>query len=191
MKTQILLKHNAPVSIIGVLLLATMALIGCKVISNSNRLIGLDPVRLTLDDLYAMGLRKSKRIGRDLAGASQLSVIGGFRQGEIGDMNIQYWLFDSAATARKAANAQWTWTFAAMPNFHPEPNPEDVIGDATWRNIPRNRKRWEEGPTDIYFVKHNLLVSIRTNGHASHRLQEARDIARNIEAKIEAVLQKK
>ena len=193
MKTQILLKHKAPVSIIGFLLLMIATLIGCKVLPNVNRVMGLDAVRLTLDDLYEIGLRKSNRIGGHRTGGpiKQLSVIGGFRQGTSGDLDIQYWLFDSASTAKKAAEARWTWTFAAMPNFHPEPNSKDVIGDATWRNIHTNRKKWEDGLTDIYFVKHNLLVSVRTAGHASNRLQNARDIARNIETKIEAILSQK
>ena len=39
------------------------------------------------------------------------------------------------------------------------------------------------------FVKYNLLVSIRTIGHG--HLQYARDIARHIDTKIEAVLKKK
>ena len=45
--------------------------------------------------------------------------------------------------------------------------------------------------TDIYFVKHNVLVSVRTEVHPPNQLQVARDIARHIEAKIAAVLNKK
>ena len=193
MKTQIFSMKNVPASIIGFLLIATITPIGCKVFV--NRVIESDTVLLTLDDLHKMGLRNGGRIGRhvnDLSPIKQLYVIAGFEQGwSGGDLNIQYWLFDSSSTAKKAAEAAWTWTFAAVPNFHPELNPDDVIGDATWRNIYRSRKAWEKGPTDIYFVKYNLLVSVRTNGPPSNRLQNARDIARHIETQIAAVLKKK
>ena len=188
MKTQILSMRHAPISLIGFLLLVTTTLIGCGVFV--NRLIGLDPVFLTQDDLHRMGLRKSERI-RDhpygIGGTREFHVIAGLEQRGY-QLNVQYWLFNSSSTAKKAAEAEWIWTFAAMPNFHPELNPEDVIGDATWRRIHRRWKEWEKGPTDIYFVKYNLLVRIRTNGHPSNRLQFARDAARKIEAQIEALL---
>ena len=105
--------------------------------------------------------------------------------------NVQYWLFDSSSIAKNAAAGAWIWLSAAVPNFHPELNPENVIGDATWRRIPKSWKDWKKGPTDIYFVKNNLLVSVRTNGHPPERLQRARDATRKIAAKIEAVLEKK
>jgi|GEM_PF-1727168 len=47
----------------------------------------------------------------------------------------------------------------------------------------------ENDKTDIRFVKYNLLVSVRASGHG--HLQYAQDIARHIEAKLEAVLKKK
>ena len=194
MKTQIFSMRSAPVSIISFLLLVTTTQIGCGVFV--NRVIGLDPVLITLDDLHRMGLRKSERVYRrlnDPYGISgpikKLSVIAGFEQRGY-QLTVQYWLFDSSYTAKKAAEVAWIWTFAAMPNFHPELNPEDVIGDATWCRIPTKWREWEEGPTDIYFVKYNLLVSVRTKGHPSNRLQDARDAARKIESQIAAVLLK-
>ena len=192
MKIQILSRRNARVSIIGFLLLVTTTLLGCGVFFNVNCVIGLNAVILTQDDLYRMGLRKSDRIGRrlnDLSSIKKLSVIGGFEQRR-GGGTVQYWLFDSSYTAKKAAETEWIWTFAAMANFHPELNPEDVIGDATWHRIHRSWKEWEEGPPDLYFVKYNLLVSLRIDGHPSNRLQSTRDAARSIEAQIEAVLLK-
>ena len=193
MKTQRFSRSDTSVSIICFLLLVATTQIGCRVFV--NRVIESDAVLLTLDDLHKMGLRKGERIGRhlnDLSRTKKLSVIAGFEQGwSGGDLNIQYWLFDSASTAKKAAEAAWPWTFAAVPNFHPELNPDDVIGDATWRNIHKSRKEWDSGPTDIYFVKHNLFVSVRTNGPPANRLQDARDIARHIETQIAAVLKKK
>ncbi len=192
MKTQILSKWNAPVSIIGFLFLVTTTLIGCTVFVSRG-------TRLTLKDLHMMGVTNSNRVDRYLHYPSAirgtkrnflsgLPVIAIFQYGGNGNqLTIQYWLLDSSSTAKKAAEAAWPWLFAAPANFQPELNPEDIIGDATWRNI--NRK--EDGPTDIYFVKHNLLVSVRTVGQPSKDLQNARDIARHIEDKIEAVLKKK
>ena len=176
---------------IGLLLLLATPLIGCAVFVNHG-------TRLTLNDLHMMGVTKSNRVDRYLNYPSTirgtksnyikgLPVIAIFQYGETGDLTIRYWLLDSSSTAKKAAEAAWPWLFAAPANFQPELDPEDIIGDATWRNI--NRK--EGGPTDIYFVKHNLLVSVRTVGQPSQDLQDARDIARHIEAKIEAVLKKK
>ena len=62
MKTQILSRSHAPVSIIGFLLLVTTTLLGCGVLFNVNRVIGLEPVILTQDDLHMMGLTESNRI---------------------------------------------------------------------------------------------------------------------------------
>ena len=181
---------------IGFLLLVTTMQIGCGVFA--NRVVGIDTVRITPDDLYAIGLTKSNRIRRyryypftirdSIKGAS---VIAGFQQGVSNDLTIQYWLFDSSSTAKKVAEAEWIWTYAAPANFHPEMNPDDVIGDATWRNIYKSLEKSERGPTDIYFVKHNLLVYVRTDGHPSTRLQAARDVARHIETKIGVVLEEK
>ncbi|RKU22334.1 hypothetical protein C6503_03995 [Candidatus Poribacteria bacterium] len=177
---------------IGFLLLVTTPLIGCGIFVNRG-------TRLTLNDLHMMGVTNSNRVDRYLNYPSAvrgtkrnflsgLPVIAIFQYGGNGNqLTIQYWLLDSSATAQKAAEAAWPWLFAAPANFQLEMNPEDIVGDATWRNIHRR----EEGPTDIYFVKHNLLVSIRTVGQPSKDLQDARDIARHIEAKIEAVLKKK
>ena len=196
METRILARHHTLISIIGFLLIVATTSIGCKIFSNVNRVIEPDPVLLTRDDLHRMGLMESDRIGMGLTqGASidgpikESSFIVAFEQRRY-QRNVQYWLFASSSAAKKAAAGMWIWFFAAVPNFHPEFNPEDVIGDATWRRIHRNRKEWENGPTDIWFVKYNLLVSVRTKGHPSNRLQFARDTARNIEAKINAVVEK-
>ena len=194
MKRQILSRGNVQVSIIGFLLLVTTTTIGCGTLA--YRVLGLDPVYLTQGDLHKIGLTKRNRLdararSRYLRKGS--SVIAGFQQGGSEVLTIQYWLFDSSSTAKKAAEDQWTWTFAAPADFHPELNPDDIIGDATWRNILRGQTEWEnnmsDNRTDLYFVKYNLLVSIRTSGHG--HLQYARDVARGIESKIDAVLEKK
>ena len=191
MKTKIFSRWNASINIISFFLLGSITLLGCGIFANRG-------ARLTLNDLHMMGVTESNRVDRYLNYPSTirgtksnyikgLPVIAIFQYGGIGDLTIRYWLLDSSSTAKKAAEAEWPWLFAAPANFQPELNPEDIIGDATWRNI--NRK--EDGPTDIYFVKHNLLVSVRTSGQPSKDLQDARDIARHIENKIEAVLKKK
>ena len=190
MKTQILSRRHALVSIIGLLLLLTTTLLGCVVLSNVNRALDIDPVLLTLDDLRTMGVRTSKRIGVPIEQLKELHVIGAYEQRGT-QLTVQYWLFASSSAAKKAAEGKRIWLFAAPANFHPELNPEDAIGDATWHRIHRSRKEWERGPTDIWFVKYNLLVSVRTKGHPSNRLQFARYTARNIEAKINAVVEKK
>lgn len=187
MKTLILSKRNALISLIGILILMTITLLGCGVLFNVNRVLKFDSVLLTQNDLHRIGLTKSNRIRRHPD--YPFTIIAGFQQGGSGDLTIQYWLFDSSSTAKKAAAVGWTWTFAGPADFQPESNPEDVIGDATWRNIHRSPREWENDKTDIYFVKYNLLVSVRTIGHG--HLQYARDIARHIETKIAAVLPKK
>ena len=187
MKQQILSKLNAPVGIIGFLLLATTT-IGCGVVFfNINRAVKLDPILLTLDDLHRIGLTKSNRIG--IHPDYPFTIIAGYQQGGSGGLTIQYWLFDASSSAKKSAEAGWPWFLSAVPNFQPERNPENIIGDATWRNIYESTREWENDMTDIRFVKYNLLVSVRAIGHG--HLQYARDIARHIETKIEIVLPKK
>ena len=61
-----------PVSIIGFLLLVTITLIGCGILFNINRVMRLDPVTLTQDDLRMMRLTSSDRI----PGNSKLSEGG-------------------------------------------------------------------------------------------------------------------
>ena len=190
MRTQILLRRHTLVSIIGLLLLLTTTLLGCVVPFNVNRALDIDPILLTLDDLRTMGVRTNTRIGGPIDHLKELHVIGTYEQ-RGAQLTVQYWLFASSSAAKKAAGGQAIWFFAAPANFHPELNPEDVIGDATWRRIHRSRKGWENGPTDIWFVKYNLLVSVRTKGAPSNRLQFARDAARKIEAQINGVVEKK
>lgn len=184
---------------IGFLLLLTTTQIGCG--GFVNRIIGSDPVLLTQNDLYMIGLTKSNRIHirpddlpvmqgtlSNRSGFSKKSlVIVGFEQREVRG-TVQYWLFDSASTAKKMAADGARWTCAAMPISQLEINPENVIGDATWRGIfTTNRSKWGNSLTTLWFVKYNLLVSVRPDEH----LQYAQDVARKIEAKINAVLEKK
>ena len=97
---------------------------------------------------------------------------------------VEYWLFDAAYTAKKAAETYRFRRVAGTPNYDLKRNPEDVIGDATWHISP---KRWSEnGTTELYFVKNNVIVYITAKGYPSNQLWLVRDVARKIEAKINA-----
>ena len=189
MKTQILSRRNTPISVIGFLLLVATTLLGCGVLFNVNRVRRLDPVVLTEDDLPMMRLTGSDHL-REFPKES--SFIVGFQQRwNYGHLIVRYYLFDSSSSAKKARTNPWGRIYALVPNFHPEPNPEDVIGDATWHNTHRRQGEREKGFTDIYFVKNNVGVLVSTRGTLEYGLQFARDISRKIEAKIVAVLKKK
>ena len=130
-----------------------------------------------------------------IRGAPGLPVIVGFRQWWSGGLNIKYWLFDSAPTAQKAAETGEHHISAAPMNWQFEPNPEDIIGDATWHHIPWEQNEWRYRSTHIVFVKNNVLVhimagkpSIMTPEISANQLRFGRNVSRKIEAKIEAVL---
>ena len=128
--------RNVPVGLIGFLLLVTTTQIGCGIFFfNVNRVLKLDPVLLTQNDLHTIGLTKRNRIG--IRPDYPFTIIAGYQQGGSGGLTIQYWLFNSASSARKAAEAGWPWFFAAVPNFQPERNPENIIGDAHMAQHPQ------------------------------------------------------
>ncbi len=176
MTKQILSMRNVPISIIGFLLLMTTAIIGCAILSNAYPVMSLHPVLLTQDDLPTMQLTKSE--SERTSGPTGLSLITECEQqwGD-GQMTIYYYLFNATSTAQKAA---WP-LFPAKTNHRPEPNPKEVIGDATWRV----KKGY------IYFVKNNVVVHIMSYRDSPNQLQFARDVARKIDAKIDAVSPKK
>ena len=91
---------------------------------------------------------------------------------------VRYCLFHSVADAKKAAN-QWQRFVGAEAFFEPEPNAEDVIGDATWR-VPNKASIW--------FVKNNVLVHIMARRPKINQLTLTRSVARKVEAKINAAL---
>ena len=176
MKIQILSRWNVPISIIGFLLLVTTT-IGCAILSNTYPIMSLHPVLLTQDDLQAMRLTKSEN--KRLRGSSkELSLtIKSEQQWNEGQLTVYYYLFDSTPTAQQADSP----LFPAAARPRPEPNPKEVIGDATWRGAGTP-------VTYIYFVKHNVRVDIMVGGRSANQLQFARDVARKIEAKIDAVM---
>ena len=134
-----------------------------------------------------MRLRSSNRF----RGNTELSFIVGFEQRWSGALTVRYWLFDSSYTAKKGVD-MLRGTIGATLHFESESNPEDIIGDTTWYHVD-----WESGEkrTPILFVKNNVVVQVHPGAgpgyrHSPHRLQFARDVARKIEAKITAVLEK-
>lgn len=192
MKTKIFSRRSAPLSIIGFLTLVTTMQTGCGVLFNVNRVVRLDPVILTQGDLPKMRLTSSRRGSRPSSGVPSMDfpVIVEFEQGWNGNqLTVGYWLFDSSYTAKKAADEYTFRMVAGVPDYQPESNPEDIIGDATWRIIPK--RWWEKDRTDLWFVKNNVVVYVSADGQSPDQLQFARDVARKIEAKIKAVLPQK
>ena len=173
---------------IGFLLLVTTMLIGCGVLFNFNRVMRLDPVVLTQDDLPTMRLMENKRLDRFPEESSIL--VGCEQRWNVNQLNVRYYLFHSEYTAQKVWKNAWGYRVAGPASFDPELNPENIIGDATWNFTPK-RHTERINDTEILFVKHNVAVLIRANGHPSKQLQFAREVARKIEAKITAVLEKK
>ena len=177
--------------------IVTTFFLGCNIINKGenklvnkeeNRLVKkLDPVILTEDDLPSMQVTSIIETF-----TPEVSAITEFNQGWSRDLSIKYWLLDTADTANKVASSGVHHISAVEVNWQPEPNPEDIIGDATWRHISWIRR--EHVSTQIVFVKSNALVHISTgelSPNQLHQLQFARDIARKVEAKIETVLEKK
>ncbi|MYA70438.1 hypothetical protein F4141_13720 [Candidatus Poribacteria bacterium] len=174
--------------IIGFLLLVTTPLIGCGILFNINRVMRLDPVILTQDDFPKMRLMENNRL--DGFPKESAIIVGCEQRWNVNQLIVRYYLFDSEYTAQKVWKNAWGYRVARPTKFHPELNPEDVIGDATWHYIPK-RQTEKINDIEILFVKNNVAVLVMANGHASNQLQFARDVARKIEARIEAVLEKK
>ena len=188
MKKQILSRQNAPLNIIGFLLLVTTTTIGCGVLFNFSRVMRLDPVILTQDDLPTMRLKENRRLDRFPEESS--IIVGCEQRWNVNQLIVRYYLFHSEDTAQKVWKNAWGYRVAAPASFDPELNPEDVIGDATWHYTPkRHTERLND--TEILFVKHNVAVLVRAKGHSSNQLQFVRKVARKIEAKITAVLPEK
>lgn len=187
MKPQIFSIRNPLISIAGFLLLVTTMQTGCGVLFNVNRVVKLHPVILTQEDLPKMRLTSSRRSGRP---SKDFPIIVEFEQRWNGNqLTVGYWLFDSSYTAKKAAGEYTFRMVAGVPNYQPESNPENVIGDATWRIIPKICGK--KDTTDLWFVKNNVVVYVSADGQSPDQLQFARDVARKIEAKIEKVLPQK
>ena len=188
MKIQILSRCHAPVGIIGFLLLVITMLLGCGVLFNFSRVMRLDPVILTQDDLPTMRLMETKRLDRF---PEESSIIVGCEQRWIRkQLIVRYYLFHSAHAAQKVWKNPWGYRVAGPVKFDPELNPENIIGDATWHYTPQKQTE-RINDIEILFVKHNVAVLIMGNDHPSNQRQFVQDVARKIEAKITAVLPQK
>lgn len=174
---------------IGFLLLVTTPLIGCGILFNINRVMRLDPVILTQDNFPTMRLMESRRL--DGFPKESSIIVGCEQRWSENQLIIRYYLFHSGTAAQKVWENPWGYPVAATgSNFHPELNPEDVIGDATWHYIPR-RQTERINDIEILFVKGNVAVLVMANGAPLNQLQFVQDVARKIEAKIEAILPQK
>ena len=183
---------------IGFIFLLTMPLLGCGLIYYVNIVPRLDAVILTADDVPTMELNGAHRIGGVF---KDPPTVAGFDQWWDGiqpeeHIAVKYWLFQTNDDAQKAA-AEWRSGIAAAAikingkiesAYQPEPNPEHVIGDATWRVSKTRRGR---SGNSIWFVKNNVLVYVMGRRPSINQLPLTRAVARKIEVKIEAVLNKK
>ena len=173
---------------IGFLLLMTTTTIGCGVLFNFNRVMRLDPVILTQEDLPTMRLMENRRLDRFPEESSIL--VGCEQRWNVNQLIVRYYLFHSEYAAQKIWKNAFGYRVAGPAKFHPELNPENIIGDATWNFTPKIHME-KISDTEILFVKHNVAVLIMANGHPSNQPQFVREVARKIEAKIAAVLEKK
>ncbi|MDE0686286.1 MAG: hypothetical protein OXI63_25445, partial [Candidatus Poribacteria bacterium] len=167
---------------IAFIFLLAIAPLGCDILNKGEKMLvrKLDAVILTANDLPTMQVDVSTADRRG-GMAKQPPVVDGFSHSWNGTQpeerfNIKYWLFQSVADARKAAN-HWQGFLASGGIYLPEPNAADVIGDATWR-IPNNASIW--------FVKNNVLVYVRKGNPFVDQLPLTRSVARKIETKINA-----
>ncbi len=168
--------------LIAFVFLFIIALPGCDIINKDEHMLvrELDAILLTADDLpTTMELDVSSTF--PISGRMrEPSVVDGFTQlwngtQPQGPMGVSYWLFQNVAEAQKASS-HWRGV------YQPEPNAEDVVGDATWR---------VENNPSIWFVKNNVVVYIMIRRKPLvDQLTFTRAVARKIEAKIDAALKK-
>ena len=176
------------------ILLLSLPPLGCGILyTGENMLVGkLSAILLTTDDVPTMKLDPVVT-GHRRGVVKYPPVLAGFEQSWNGTrpeelIYVNYWLFQSVRDAQKAADVWRSFIAAAAIEidgktesaYQPEPNPEDVIGDATWR---------PENDTSIWFVKNNVLVYVMANDLLGDQLWN-RAVARKIEAKINAALPK-
>ncbi len=177
------------------ILLLSLPPLGCGILyTGENMLVGkLSAILLTTDDVPTMKLDPVVT-GHRRGVVKYPPVLAGFEQSWNGTrpeelIYVNYWLFQSVRDAQKAADVWRSFIAAAAIEvngriesaYQPELNPEDVIGDATWRVA---------GAPEIWFVKNNVLVYIIGRRSQVDQRQLTRAVARKIEAKINAALPK-
>ena len=180
---------------IAFILLLSLPSLGCGILYTGEHMLvkKLDTILLTANDLPTMEVDASANFRIRGVGKQPL-VVDGFLQAWDGtrpeeDITVRYWLFRSVGDAQKAADVWRSFIAAAAIEvngriesaYQPELNPEDVIGDATWRVA---------GAPEIWFVKNNVLVYIIGRRSQVDQRQLTRAVARKIEAKINAALPK-
>ena len=166
------------------ILLFAIVPLGCAILNTGEKMLvrRLDPIILTANDLPTMQVDTS--LSRRVGGfANEPPTVDGFLHHWNGTqpqehISVRYCLFRSVAEAKKAAK-QWQRFIGAEAFYEPEPNAEDVIGDATWR-IPNKDSIW--------FVKNNVLIHVQARRPKINQLALTRSVARKIEAKINAAL---
>ena len=169
------------------ILLLVIAPLGCHILNKGDNMLvrNLDAVMLTANDLPAtMELDVSSSFV--ISGKRKFPpIVDGFSQSWNSTrpeehISVSYWLLRSVEDA-KTAEGGWMGTLASAGIYLPEPRPEDVIGDATWRI---------ENNASIWFVQNNVLVFIMGRRPKINQLPFTRSVARKIEAKINAALRK-
>ena len=169
------------------ILLLVIAPLGCHILNKGEDMLvrKLDAVMLTANDLPAtMELDVSSSFA--ISGRRKFPpIVDGFTQTWDStrpeeNIDVHYWLLRSVKDGR-TAGVKWMDTLASAGIYLPEPRPEDVIGDATWRI---------ENKECILFVKNNVLVYIMGNNPLVNQIPFTRSVARKIEAKINAALPK-
>ena len=150
-------------------------------ISGCANVMRLESITLTEDDLPMRSIRSFRVIEDSSTVTALLQEWNGFQ------LTVQYCLFNSPDAAQKAGADGLTWWYVVgTPKFQSESNPENIIGDATWSYIYSD----PDAPAHIWLAKNNFLVHVKGSRVPSNPLQFVRDVARKIEAKIEAVLKK-
>lgn len=167
------------------ILLLVIAPLGCHILNKGEDMLvrNLDAIMLTANDLPPT-MELSVRSSFAISGKRKFPpIVDGFLQTWNStrpkeDIYVSYWLLRSVEDARTAAS-KWLGTVASVGIYLPEPRPEDVIGDATWRI---------ENNASIWFVKNNVLVFIMGGRPKINQLPFTRSVARKIEAKINTAL---
>ena len=175
----------SPITRIGLLILLMTTLLGCGILNKGDNTLvrKLDAVMLTTNDLpptMELDVRSSFAIP---AKRKFPPIVDSFSQSwdstrREENIDVSYWLFRSVEDAKTAAG-EWMGTLASAGIYRPEPRPENVIGDATWRI---------ENNASIWFVKNNVLVFIMGRRPKINQLPFTRSVARKIEAKINTAL---
>ena len=165
------------------ILLLVIAPLGCHILNKGEDMLvrKLEAVMLTANDLPPT-MELSVRSSFAISGKRKSPpIVDGFSQSwnstrSEENIYVSYWLLRSVEDAKTAAG-EWMGTLASAGIYLPEPRPEDVIGDATWRI---------ENDSSIWFVKNNVLVHIMGKSPKINQLPFTRSVARKIEAKINA-----